>query len=98
MDIPGIDPGPGLVPFQPLSEPPSRESSAFAKQFHQFIETLNATQQKSAQLSERFAAGENLELHDVMIASQEADIAMRLAVSLRNQALEAYREIMRMPI
>lgn len=97
MDITGIEAVPEhLGPVQSLAD--KTQVSEFARQFHQSIDALNASQQKSAQLSERFAAGENLELHDVMIASQEADIAMRLAVSLRNQALEAYREIIRMPV
>lgn len=62
------------------------------------IEKLNATQQKAGELSNRFAAGENVELHDVMVAGQEADVAMRLAMTMRNQVLEAYREIIRMPV
>jgi flagellar hook-basal body complex protein FliE len=98
MDIPGIDAIPeGLGLSQPKSAS-AQSGDDFAKVFNQSIADLNATQKKAGDLGNRFAAGENVELHDVMIAGQEADIAMRLAMKLRNQVLEAYREIIRMPV
>jgi len=36
------------------------------------------------------------DIHEAMIATQKADISMRLLLTIRNKALEAYREIMRM--
>lgn len=70
----------------------------FGQVFSAGIQALNNTQVKADTMAEQLATGEDVELHDVMIATQEADIALRLATQLRNQALEAYREIMRMPI
>lgn len=70
----------------------------FGQVFQAGVQALNATQVKADTLANQMAAGEDVELHDVMIATQEADIALRLATQLRTQALEAYREIMRMPI
>ena len=35
-------------------------------------------------------------IHETMIALQKADISMRLFLSFRNKAIEAYKEIMRM--
>lgn len=75
-----------------------KQGSGFAEVLNQGIEALNQSQLQSRELGQRLAAGEDLELHDVMIAGQEAQIAMRLTMQLRNQALEAYREIMRMPV
>ncbi len=66
--------------------------------FNAGIQALNDVQVKADTLADQLATGEDVELHDVMIATQEADIALRLATQLRNQALEAYREIMRMPV
>lgn len=70
----------------------------FGQVFSAGIQALNDTQVKADTMAEQLATGEDVELHDVMIVTQEADIALRLATQLRNQALEAYREIMRMPI
>lgn len=70
----------------------------FSQVFNAGVQALNDTQVKADTLADQLATGEDVELHDVMIATQEADIALRLATQLRNQALEAYREIMRMPV
>lgn len=93
MNIERIVPG--------LSETPgneTRKGQGFGEMLNQGIEELNRLQTKSAELTNKLAAGENVELHDVMIAGQEADVAMRLTVQLRTQALEVYREVMRMPV
>lgn len=76
----------------------AKRGQGFGEMLNQGIEELSRLQNKSTELTQQMAAGEDVELHDVMIASQEADIALRLATQLRTQALEAYREIMRMPV
>lgn len=93
MEIERIVPG--------LSETPGNQTQrgqGFADMLNQGIEDLSRMQQKSAELTNRLAAGEDIELHDVMIAGQEADVALRMATQLRNQALEVYREVLRMPV
>jgi flagellar hook-basal body complex protein FliE len=42
--------------------------------------------------------GGNIATHDVMIAMEQARFAMQLAVELRNRVVEAYGELMRMPV
>jgi flagellar hook-basal body complex protein FliE len=42
--------------------------------------------------------GLNDNLHQVMIASEKADIALQFTVQIRNKILEAYQEIMRMNV
>lgn len=81
-----------------VAEKGLKPPSTFETVMQESVTKLNEMQKKSADLGNRLAAGENVELHDVIIASQEADVAMRLAVQLRNKALEAYREIIRMPV
>ena len=36
------------------------------------------------------------DIHETMIAMQKTDISMRMFLTIRNKAIEAYREIMRM--
>jgi len=45
-----------------------------------------------------FANGENIELHEVVIAMEKASIAMELAMTLRNKVMDAYQEIIRMNV
>ena len=46
--------------------------------------------------SEGYMAGDHQDVHGTMIAMQEADVSLRLMASVRNRAIEAYREVMRM--
>jgi len=75
-----------------------KQDNAFGEMLQKGINELNHKMLEAKDLTEAFAAGENVELHDVMIAGQEADIALRMATQLRSQAMQAYQEIIRMPI
>ncbi len=44
------------------------------------------------------AAGENVDLHQVMLSMQEADISFQIALQMRNKLVDAYQEIMRMQV
>jgi flagellar hook-basal body complex protein FliE len=45
--------------------------------------------------AERFAKGDpSMGIHEVMIASEKASLAVRYATTLKNKALEAYKELM----
>jgi flagellar hook-basal body complex protein FliE len=39
-----------------------------------------------------------VDVHDAMIAMQQADIALQMTMQIRNKLVQAYQEIMRMPI
>jgi flagellar hook-basal body complex protein FliE len=38
------------------------------------------------------------DIHDAMIALQQADLALQFAVQIRNKLVQAYQEISRMPV
>lgn len=57
------------------------------------IERLDGAADRAAH---GYLTGEHQDVHGTMIAMQEADVSMRLAVSVRNRVIEAYREVMRM--
>jgi flagellar hook-basal body complex protein FliE len=46
--------------------------------------------------TEEFAVGKEYDLHEIMIASEKADLSFRLLLQIRNKLLDAYQEIMRM--
>jgi flagellar hook-basal body complex protein FliE len=80
----------------------SREGSAetsFAALLERSLAGVNQAQQTSASLSEAFQRGApGVDLADVMIAGQKADVAFKAAVEVRNRVVDAYQEIMRMGI
>ena len=43
-------------------------------------------------------SGQNVSLHQTMIAMEEASISFQLMVEVRNKLLESYQELMRMQI
>lgn len=50
-------------------------------------------------LATRFAAGDpQVGIHEAMIASEKAAISVRFAVTLKNRAIEAYRELLNTPV
>ncbi|EZP78035.1 flagellar hook-basal body protein FliE [Parageobacillus genomosp. 1] len=72
------------------------------KQFSAFLkEALNKVNEEQVQadrLTEKLVKGENVDLHQVMIASQKASISLQLTLEIRNKVVEAYQEMMRMQI
>jgi len=62
------------------------------------IINVNDLQIESDKQKQDFAAGKTDNIQDVMIAMEKADIGFQMALQIRNKVLEAYQEIMRMPI
>jgi flagellar hook-basal body complex protein FliE len=75
------------------------DRASFANVLKQGLEAVNATQSQAADLAARFERGEpGLELSQVMLESQKASVAFRATVEVRNRLVNAYQEIMNMPI
>src|SRR6185312_12154394 len=77
---------------------PIEAQQRFGNFLKEAIEDVNRKQIASDQLTEKLVLGENVELHDVMIAAQKASIALNATMEVRNKVVEAYQEIIRMPV
>ena len=62
------------------------------------IDRLESVQDKSDKLAVQAATGDLKNIHDYTIAATEASVTAQLTVAVRNRALEAFNEIMRMPV
>lgn len=58
----------------------------------------NEAEQVSSKLTYDFLTGRNENIHGLMIAQEKASILLQFTMQVRNQVLDAYREIMRMPV
>jgi flagellar hook-basal body complex protein FliE len=80
----------------PLTKEPTQ--STFAMLLQEAVEGVNRFQQDAAAAVQQYTVGNAETLHDTMIAAEKADISLRLLMQVRNKAVEAYQEIMRMQI
>ncbi|MGZ0085242.1 flagellar hook-basal body complex protein FliE [Geobacillus sp. YF-1] len=90
----------GLGMTAAVSSPvkPAAAQKQFAAFFKEALNRVNEAQLQADELTEKLVRGENVQLHDVMIAGQKASIALQLTLEVRNKAIEAYQEMMRMPL
>ena len=71
----------------------------FQSMFKNAIDNVNELQQTSGDLKTRMELGDpNVTLEQTMIASQKSSIAFEATVQVRNKVVEAYKEIMSMPV
>lgn len=60
------------------------------------IDNLQQLQSTSAELSVKAVTGDLDDVHDYTIAAAESKLALELTAAVRNKAVEAFTEIMRM--
>ena len=80
---------------QPQGVQPGRSFSDF---LGQMVQDVNTKQANAAGAVEGVLAGQNVPLHQAMIAMEEASVSFQLMVEVRNKLLESYQELMRMQI
>ena len=74
-------------------------SESFSSLFSKAIDSVNATQSQATALAKAYESGEsNVDIADVMIASQKASVSFQAMVQVRNKLVDAYRDVMNMPI
>ncbi len=90
--------GPVLPLKKPDSSQVSQASDAFGNLLKNTIDQVNEAQIQGEQAIQDLQTGNAENLHEVMIAVEQADISLRMLVQLRNKAQQAYEEIMRLQI
>lgn len=80
------------------SPAPAKGKDAFAAVFQDAVAKVQAFQDQSQLSTERFLNGEQEEIHKVALDAQRAEIAFDLFMQGRNKVVQAYQEIMRMPL
>ena len=73
--------------------------SDFGKLLKQGLDSVNSAQARSDDLATKFERGvPGVELPQVMLEMQKANVSFRALTEVRNKFVEAYREIMNMPL
>lgn len=83
-----------VAPLRPAGAGQSGFSSALSGALH----TVDALQKNAEAEISRFLRGEGVDLHQVALAQQQAQLGFELFLQVRNKAVQAYQEIMRMQV
>jgi flagellar hook-basal body complex protein FliE len=72
-----------------------RTGKGFGEYIRGAIQSVNETEMEANRSVEQLMMGQK-GIHETMIALQKADISLRFLLQVRNKAMDAYREVMRM--
>lgn len=90
---------PGISPDVTKTSPTTFDSQQkFGSFLKDAIQDVNAAQVQSDVMTEKLVRGDNVDLHNVMITAQKASVALNATMEIRNKVIEAYQEVMRMPV
>ena len=83
---------------QGIKPTPFESQQSFGTFLKDAIQDVNTQQIESDKMTQKLILGENVDLHNVMITAQKASIAFNATMEVRNKVIEAYQEIIRMPV
>src|SRR5690606_25956489 len=77
----------------------TREVPSFADMLGQAVNKVSETQNTASQLANAFEMGQGgVDLTDVMVASQKSSVSFQAMTQVRNKLVQAYQDIMQMPV
>lgn len=74
------------------------EQVSFSKVLGNIVSDVNQMQQAAAQSTDKLLAGELEDVHQVVVAMEEAATSFKLLMEVRNKMVDAYREVMKMQV
>ncbi len=91
----------GLAGVQQNKEQASevnRSAESFKNMLGDIVSEVSNSQVQADHSIQQLHTGGEKHLHEAMLSIEQADITLRYMVQVRNKALEAYQEIMRMQV
>ena len=82
----------------PAAKPAAGEAGGFESALREAVQTVEHQRQAAAGSVERFLSGEGEELHQTALSVQRAELSFDLFLQVRNKAVQAYQEVMRMQV
>jgi flagellar hook-basal body complex protein FliE len=102
MEINGISSGAGIGKVFPgigtNQAKPSASAAGSGNFFEELVAKVGDLQSQADNKIKTMVTGESRELHEVMLAVEKANISFQFLTQVRNKAMEAYQEIMKMPV
>ncbi|BBM85016.1 flagellar hook-basal body complex protein FliE [Candidatus Uabimicrobium amorphum] len=76
----------------------TQNENGFGKALNNAVNEVNQLQQDAQTNIENIGSGQSRDIHKAMLSMHKADLGLKLSVEVRNKAVDAYQEIMRMSI
>lgn len=84
---------------KPVATPQEAGAPSFADMLGNAVNKVSETQSAATALATAFEMGTSkVDLSDVMIASQKASVSFQAMTQVRNKLVQAYQDIMQMPV
>ncbi len=93
--LPGLN-GTGQTTKPERSAPAA--AGSFGETLTQAMKDVNALQQDAGKAVNQMVEGQDVDLHDVMIAVEKAKTSFELLMEIRNKTVSAYQELMRIQV
>ena len=77
---------------------PGREPGSFSSVIENMVSGVEQSEANAAAVTRSVLLGDNPNLHQSVIAMQEASLNFSLMVQVRNKVVESYQELMRLPV
>ncbi len=75
------------------------EVPSFGDMLEQAVNKVNDVQKASSNMAKAYEMGDpNVDVTDVMVASQKASVSFQSMLQVRNKLIDAYRDVMNMPV
>jgi flagellar hook-basal body complex protein FliE len=86
-------------PGNQMNLTPSSSTPSIGEMMGNAINQVNDTAMHSSNMSTRYTQGDpNVDLPEVMVAMQKSSVSFQAMSQVRNKLLEAYKDIMNMPV
>ncbi|MEW6501672.1 MAG: flagellar hook-basal body complex protein FliE [Thermodesulfobacteriota bacterium] len=77
---------------------PAAGAGGFGEMLNQAVAAVNTRVVEADALAQGLASGQHANIHETMIAAEQAGISFRLMTRVQQKVLDAYQEIMRMQL
>jgi len=75
-----------------------KSDESFGNMVHDYLLKVSSDQKNAAEETKKVLADKSENVHDAMVALEEAGLSFRMLLEIRNRMLESYNEIKRTPV
>jgi flagellar hook-basal body complex protein FliE len=98
MSIAPLPPIGASAPVAAARPAPAPAAEGFGAQLQEGLSQVSALESGADRLTQSLATGGPAQVHELMIATTKAQLGVDMLVQVRNRAVEAYQEVMRLQV